>query len=104
MFKVSHLPVAVDGFIPQPRQQAPESLSHTGDDSLFSGPGFEGFQDGVETETGIGPHANLADVGRTFVRQVSNNSMLPSQVPALPVRSSTSPRYEELDSMYRSGL
>jgi len=66
MFEVSHLPVAVDGFIPQPRQQAPESLRHTGDDSVFSGPGFEGFEDRVKTETGIGPHANLADVGRNI--------------------------------------
>jgi hypothetical protein len=66
MFEVSHLPVAVDEFIPQARQQAPESLRHTGDDSVFSGPGFEGFADGVKTETGIGPHANLADVGRNI--------------------------------------
>ena len=26
--------------------------------------GFEGFEDGMETEARIGPHANLPDVGR----------------------------------------
>jgi len=64
VLEAGHLPVAVDGFIRQSRQQAPEGLGQTGDHGVLGGAGFEGFQDGVETEARIGANPNLPEVGR----------------------------------------
>jgi len=54
----------------QPWQQVSKSLGQTGDDGVLGGPGFEGFEDGVESKACMGSNPNLSDIGR-YVREAS---------------------------------
>jgi hypothetical protein len=103
MLALSHLPLLIDKFIAQARQQSLEIRCQSGYDGILRGSGFQLFQDGVETKTGTRPNSELANVSGMLAKQVSSNSTLPSQVPVLPGRSSVSHKYEELASMHKSG-
>src|SRR5260370_37361568 len=90
MLELGHLPLPVDGFIAQAWKQPFESLSQSGHYGVLRGSGCESFQDRVETETGIGPDADLSNIRRHVDETGPINSTLPSHVLALPARSSVS--------------
>jgi hypothetical protein len=66
MLKLAHFPIATDRSVVQPRQKSLQGGDHAGNDGVFGGPRFQGIEDWIETEAGVGPHAQLAHIRRNF--------------------------------------
>ena len=73
MLEVGHLPIRVDSFVAQSRQQAPEGGGQPGHYGVLRGAGFKSFEDRVETEAGIRSDAEFTNVrwhvGKAGVQQ-----------------------------------